>query len=80
MVQLDRAVLPLRQLKGRVTSSPLPRWVSLSSTGQRALGTAPSLLLLGLLWAVWLPALHALARRLAAPPAVTSSPSPAKFD
>ena len=63
------------------TSGPLSYYAGAQLAGVGLpLGTAPSLLLLGLLWAVWLPALHALARRLSASPAVTSSPAPAKFD
>lgn len=63
------------------TSGPLSYYAGAKLAGVGLpLGTAPSLLLLGLLWAVWLPVLHTLARRLAVPPAVTRAPAPAKFD
>ena len=69
------------QRRQSATSGPLSYSAGAKLAGVGLpLGTAPSLLLLGLLWAVWLPALHALARRLAVPPAVTCASTPAKFD
>lgn len=63
------------------TSGPLSYYAGAQLAGVGLpLGTAPSLLLLGLLWAVWLPALHALARRLATPPAGIRAATPVKVD
>ena len=63
------------------TSGPLSYYAGAKLAGVGLpLGTAPSLLLLGLLWAVWLPVLHALVRRLATPPASISAATPMKVD